>query len=276
MAPSWVFVSILTTLCSAAPPGSRPSTAPRSVTQARPAPSRPVDQPASASRTAPSTPKLADGVLWDHWYTVTVGGKIKYSYYSEKVRRTEGRIHYQYSNWKSEEGYINEESLGAYAKDTPFLEPILFNFRSTYRSSETTIDGTIQPGNKLIVKIRRNGTEIAPINRMIEPKAMLSGFFPVWFKLRLPLMKVSQTIGFRAIAEDNIDLNFQPFNGLVRLEPPDELAARSKLHRLTVNYRDIRSTWYLDAKGIPFRIDMPGVKTVIQRVSEAEAKKFLD
>ena len=232
--------------------------------------------PPAAQKAAVAPARPADGTLWDYWYTVTVNGRSKYSYYNEKVRRVDGKIHYQYSSWKAEEGYVNEESLGAFAKDTPFLEPLLFNFRSTYRSSETTIDGTITQNQFLIVKVKRNGSALPPMKRAFQPKALLSGFFPVWFKLRLPLMKSGQSIGFRAIAEDNIDLGFSPFDGLVRLEPQDELARKNRLHRLTVNYRDIRSAWYLDGKGIPFRIEMPGIKTVIQRSTEAEAKKFLE
>ncbi len=215
-------------------------------------------------------------ILWDYWYTVLVNKTIRYSYYHEKVRRTEGRIHYQFNSWKAEEGFLNEESLGAFAKDTPFLEPIFFNFRSVYRATETTIDGTLQPDNTLAIKVKRNSSEMPVMRKLFPPKTLLAGYFPVWFRLRLPLMKEGQSIGFRAVAEDNVDLGFSPFAGLVRLEKPDSFCLNNRAKRLTVNYRDIRSTWYLDANGAPIRIEMPGIKTVVERTSEQLARKFLE
>ena len=78
-------------------------------------------------------------VVWDYWYTVTVQ-KIPAEIENEKVVMHGDKLQFMQHVWKKEEGYINEEQLGAFAKADPDLTPLFFNFRSTYRTTETIVD----------------------------------------------------------------------------------------------------------------------------------------
>lgn len=88
------------------------------------------------------------------------------------------------------------------------LKPVLFNFHRTYRSSELTIDGTLQPDGSLVVKVLKDGDPA--IRKRLTPNAFLSSFFPVLLGNAAEKLKVNQTSGFQSILEDNEELGFTP------------------------------------------------------------------
>jgi hypothetical protein len=223
--------------------------------------------------------RKGDVLLWDNWYTITVNGKSHYAYYNERVEVRNGRVFYRYESWKSEEGYVNEERLGVLSEPNPDLVPMVFNYLSTYRSSETQIDGTaenVSSGRVLTVKISKGKAAQPSVRRNLPSKAIFSALFPVWLGARLPTLKEGKTVGFLAVPEDNLELGFQPSSGNVRLEPHDDVSRKTGTFRVSVSYRDLRSTWYVDKNGAAERMEMPGIKTVVERVTKQKAEKFLD
>lgn len=230
-----------------------------------------ADPPASATTTSSS----ASRVLWDGWYTVLVGNKVKYAYYNEKAEIKGDRVHFQTRMWKQEEGFINEENMGAFALNDARLTPLFFNFRSTYRSTETKIDGTVGKDQHLSVRVQRGGQSMPPIRRRILDNPFFSVFFPVWIGKNLNSLPQGKTVSFSAILEDNLDTSFRSVPGNIRLDAPDEFAKKTGTKKFIVNHRDLTSVWWVKDSGMPVRIQMPSQKTLIQMVPQAEAEKFL-
>lgn len=70
----------------------------------------------------------ADGkLLWDHWYVITLNGKVPYGYYNEKTETKDGRYIMSINLWKQEENFVNHESMGVYSKTDDVLTPLFFN-----------------------------------------------------------------------------------------------------------------------------------------------------
>jgi hypothetical protein len=229
---------------------------------------------------APPLPKggdhlfSADHVLWDHWYTVTVGKADHYEYYNDHAEMKKGRVIFQNHAWKKEENFINEEQVGSFAENSPELPPLFFNFHSTYRSTETSIDGNVKD-RQLTVRVRKGETEMPLIKKGVAPKAFLSELFPVWLGYHLASFKVGQVQGFQTIIEDNLEAGFGPVSGQVRVEPADEFAKRTHTTKLLVDYQGIKSNWWVEEVGAPLRIEMPLQKIVVERVTREKAQAFL-
>ena len=62
----------------------------------------------------------------------------------------------------------------------------------------------------------------------------------------------------------------------VRLEKPDDFATKNSVSRLTVSYRDVKATWYVDKTGQPIRIEIPSQQLLVERVSEKQARAFFE
>ena len=213
-------------------------------------------------------------LLWDAWYTITVSETLHYGYYNERVELKRGRLHFQNHMWKKE-GYVNEEQLGAFAENDDDITPLFYNFHSTYRSSETNIDGTVIEGKTLNVRIKKGGAEMPVIKHSLPPKAIFSVFFPLWLKSRVYGPNAVKTAPFLSILEDNLEAGFLPLNGRMKVEKPDSIAQSTGTTKVSVDYRNMKSTWWIDEKGSAARIEMPAQKAVIVRVSKEKAEAFL-
>lgn len=238
----------------------------------------------SGSPTKEPSPKTKPQakLLWESWYTIEVDGGVPYGYYSDRVEKTpDGRLHFENRIWKHEEGWINEESLGAYAKDDAQLTPLFFNFWSNYRSNETQIDGTITDGKQLAVRIKKSGKELPVVKRSIPNGTTLSVFFPLWIgRVAEDAMRTGGRTGaittFRTVFEDDINDGFAPKPGNYRLEESDEYALKTKTLKVRVETRDLPSHWYISDKGMPVRIDMTASRIRVEKVaSREEAEAFL-
>jgi hypothetical protein len=217
----------------------------------------------------------AGKVIWDHWYTVTVRN-IPYEYYSEKVVLKDGNIHFFNDVWKKEEGFLNQEQLGAFSNSDVDLTPLFYNYRATYRSNEVTIDGNVHDGKTLVVKVKKGGEALPTITKSISPKTFLSLFFPLWLGKQLQTAKENVTISFSTILEDNVDDGFDSTSGRVRLEKADEFAKSSKTKKVAVDYKDdSRSYWWVDDLGSAVKIEMPDKGTVVLRTTKEKAEAFL-
>ncbi len=221
-----------------------------------------------------SPPK--EKLLWDSWYTVQVGKGMKYAYYNEKVTLSDGKILFQNKFWKKEEGYINQEQLGAVAAADEKLTPMFFNFRSVYRTTETRVDGTVKDGKILSAKARRAGKDLPTVSKSLPKDVIFTSIFPVWLKEQWQKLDSGKTLSFVSLLEDDVDTGFATAHGRVRLEPSDELSKKTKTRKGLVDFRNMKSTWYVLATGEAVRIEIPAQETLVERVDRAKAEKFLD
>lgn len=222
----------------------------------------------------PSAP--ADKLLWDAWYTISLNDGSRYGYYNDRVELRRGRVYFSNRVWKKEEDYINEEQLGAYAEADKELTPLFYNFHSTYRTTETRIDGTVSSagsGRILTVKVRRGENELPQVRKSLSPKTLFSSLFPVWLKDRAAEMKSGQSLPFVTVIEDNVEQSFATVTGRVRREKDEP---GSKLSKFLVDYKGVKSFWYLDSAGVAEKIEMPAHGTLVQRVPAETAKKYLE
>lgn len=213
-------------------------------------------------------------LLWNSWYTMTIGGKIPFGYYNDKVERKDGKLAFRNHLWKKEEGFINEERVVSFGKDDENVSPLLFNFVATYRDTEISIDGTFE-GQKLKVKARKGKEALSPIQTSITSKTFLSTLFQAWLGKHLPKMKTGKRTSFSTIFEDALTSRYAAVAGGVTPEPEDEVARKSSTRKLTVDLAGVKSTWYVLPTGEAIRIEKPDQKLVIQKTTEAEARRFL-
>ena len=217
-------------------------------------------------------------VLSDLWYTITLKKKVHYAYYNDHAELKQGKLFFKNQLWKNEEGYINEEQVGVFAENNDELTPLFFNFHSTYRMSETTIDGSVQNGGGgsiLTVKVKKAGQDLPLIKKNLPSKIFFSSLFPFWLEKKMPSLKPGQSQSFLTILEDSVDTGFETAFGRIMLEKPDDFSTKSKTTKIMVTNRDLHSVWYVDTKGNPLRIEMPEQNAVVERVAEAVATKFL-
>ncbi|MBS1961913.1 MAG: hypothetical protein JST04_06840 [Bdellovibrionales bacterium] len=213
-------------------------------------------------------------LLWNSWYTMTVGEKVPFGYYNDRVEKRDGKYAYQNQLWKMEEGFINEERVVSFGKDDANVSPILFNFLGTYRDSEFSIDGTFK-GTKLSVKARRNKQNLPPIETNVPSKAFLSTLFQVWIGKHLPEAKPGKRLPFVTLFEDGLDTRYASINGAMTLEAEDDYAKKTGTKKLSVELAGMKSVWYVLPTGESVRIEKPDQHLVIEKKTEAEARRFL-
>lgn len=214
-------------------------------------------------------------VVWDSWYTVTLRGKVPYGYYNDRFEKKDGKVAFKNQFWKSEEGFINEERVVAFAKDDADLNPLLFLFTTSYRNTEIAIDGNVSEKRELIVKPRENGKSLSPIRKNVPKKTILSTFFPVWLGKTLPTLKEGGSASFSALLEDNLEKRYSPVTGRVRLEKDDSISKKTGTKKIFVDFADKKNYWYVLPSGEPVRIEMPSQNVVVERTTEAIARRFL-
>lgn len=227
---------------------------------------------------APAKPPVSaapkSAALWNSWYTMTIGEKIHYGYYNDRVERRDGKLAYQNHLWKREEGFINEERVVSFGRDDVEITPLLFNFVGTYRESTLTIDGTFS-GTKLNVKARKGKQSLPSIEAVVPKNAFLSTLFQAWIGRRIGEAKLGKRTSFITLFEDGLDNRYAPIHGAFTLEPEDDYARRSATKKLTVELAAMKSVWYVLPSGEAVRIEKPDQRLVIERKTEAEAKRFL-
>ena len=216
--------------------------------------------------------------IWDSWYTVTVNGTTHYEYYNEKVEIKNGKLYFQNSLWKQEEGFINEEQLGAFAENNEEVSPLFYNYHSVYRSSETVIDATmmVKGSHELSVRVTKDKKQLPVVKRNVPGRTFFSQFFPIWLVRHFKSAPIGKTVSFTTLLEDNIDGQFAPDEGSAKLEATDDFAKQSNTSKIAVEYHGLRSVWYVDGKGETAKLMMPEQNTVVEKVSKPVAKAFFD
>lgn len=213
--------------------------------------------------------------LWKSWYTVKVA-KLPYQVYEESVELKSGKIRYQYSARKKEEGQINEEQIGTLSEGLPSLRPVLYNFRSTYRKTEKTIDGTIKD-DAIVTKLRTSTEQLSGPKRILPKKAIFASLFPLWLaeKIRAPGgIKPGKLLTFTALVEDTIETSLIE-NGRAYLQENDEIANQTGTKKFKVQFRGNDALWWIKPNGMPLRIEIPAQKVIVQTSTEEEAQNFL-
>jgi hypothetical protein len=223
----------------------------------------------------PKTEALQAGekLIWDYWYTATIQKKHKYGYYNDRVVQLDGKIRFKNQFWKMEEGFINEEQLSSIANDDSNLSPVLFNFRSNYRSTIINVDGTAKDG-MLTIKIRRGEKDLEPITKGLPKTLFTAALFPVWLGRQLPSMQPGKSVNFLTLMEDGSNADFSTVAGRATLVAGDSISAATKSKKIEVDMGGQKTYWYVDSQGAPYRISMPAQFLEVERVSKDRAVGF--
>lgn len=220
----------------------------------------------------------AGHVLWDAWYTVTVkSGKtvLHYGYYNDHVERKKNQIWFKTDYCKHEEDFFNQEHLMSIVSDDDNLSGVLFDFRANYRGQEMSSHGDFESPTLMSIKVGLPGHPPRSLKRSTPKSAFLSALFPYWISKRLAQFKIGQTHSYSCVLEDGSDPDFDSKSGQLRLEKPDAFALKTKTSKLSVEFRDVPSIWYVDTHGVAERIELPGMNTVIEKTTQAAALKFI-
>ncbi len=223
------------------------------------------------SQAAPPTQK----VLWDRWYTLTIEPNVHYGYYNEKAEERSGNLFLQTQIWKKEEDFINQEQMGILSKNDASLSPIAYNFRSTFRSSETVLDGTITDQRVLNIKAKIPPKPEQSLQKQLPKNVIFSSAFPLWIGKNIDRLKPKQPVSFQTFLEDSPQDEFRVEVGTVIRQEPDALAKSKKLIQLLVRFRGQESTWWVHPSGDAYQIHMKSQKVWIREVSKDVAMKFL-
>jgi hypothetical protein len=247
-------------------------------TLAEPPKKSPAKAPAKAKTSA--KPAISGKLLIDAWYTITlnaggIGGPIRYGYYNDHLESRDGKLYFQNRVWKLEQGFVNEEQLGAMAQDDPELTPLLYNFHSNYRANETMIDGTVKNGNDLTIRVRKGKEEMPVFRRHLPSKTILEVFFPVWLGRRIASFQAGKSISFSTLLEDSIDTKFETLIGRVKVEQPDAYATETRTTKVSVDFKGVKTIWWVDSSGVARKIENPGIGQIVEKVDREKAEAFL-
>ncbi len=214
-------------------------------------------------------------LLWDNWYIVTSNGTPD-SYYNEQAELVGDKAKIRVNTWIKDGTKIKSENLGATAKNTPLLEPLLFNFRTQDNGMEKSMDGTIMNNGKVFsVKIKKGDKTSNPIRAEMLPKLILVSFFPVWIHKNYKNISSVQPKDFAAIIEDQVADQVPVIQGNVYEMIPDATAKQLHARKLRVVFNNIVAYWYVSPKGDPIEISAPSVKKTVKKVTREVAEKFL-
>jgi hypothetical protein len=217
-------------------------------------------------------------VLWDNWYTVSLKGAPS-SYYNEKVEVLSDRIKIQVNQWFKEgkEGkmVVRSENLGASAKNTPLLEPLLYNFRTVKDGVETSIDGTILNNGKVFsVKIKTGDAEVKTLRAEMLPKLILTSFFPVWINKNYKRITGVQPIEFTSIVEDQVETTVPVVKGTAYEMREDDFAKKTGTRKLRIEFDRVVAFWWVTKNGDAVQIQIPSQEQLVKKVDKKTAENY--
>ena len=214
-------------------------------------------------------------ILWNNWYVVTHHGTPD-SYYNEIAEISGGKAKIKVNTWSKEGTKTKSDNLGATAKNTSLLEPLLFNYRTLEAGIEKVIDGSIIENGKVFsVKIKKGGKISAPLRAEMLPKLILASFFPVWIHQNYKKITGVQPKEFSAILEDQVDAQVPVVQGNVYEMIQDATAKKTNTRKLRVVFNEIVAYWYVTPQGDPVEISIPSLEKTVKKVSRDVAEKFL-
>jgi len=227
----------------------------------------------SATQLFPSSSRAE--LLWDNWYVVSANG-VHESYFNERAEITGDQAKIRVNYWIKEGTKVRSENFGGTAKNTPELQPLLFNYRTREAGVEKVIDGTILNHGKIFsVKVKRGERQSKPILAEMLPKLTLVSFFPLWIHKNYKKISSVQPKDFIAIIEDQVDREVPVGKGSVFEAMPDDFAKQTKTRKLRILFRDIVAFWYVGPKGDAVRITFPTLNKEVNKTTREEAEKSL-
>jgi hypothetical protein len=141
------------------------------------------------------------------------------------------------------------------------------------------IDGNVETteGSRFFTaKARSRGADLPVVKKGLPRRTFFEVFFPVWLGRHLANVKEGHSISFSTLMEDDLEHDFSVEEGTVQLEKPDAIATKTHTRKVSVNYRNMPSIWWVTDKGYAERIEMPAQELVIERVPRAAAEAFLN
>lgn len=214
-------------------------------------------------------------VLWNNWYEVTNNGAPDY-YYNEISEITNDKVKVKINYWFKEGNKVRRENFGGTAKNTPELQPLLFNFMTQENGVEKIMDGTILNNGKIFsVKIKRGGKTSKPIHAEMLPNLTLVSFFPVWIHKNYKKISSVQPKDFMAIIEDQVDQEVPVGKGNAYEMVADDYSKKTNTRKIRVQFRNIVAFWYVTKMGDAVRISFPSLNKEVKKVTQEEAEKFL-
>lgn len=216
----------------------------------------------------------SDKVMWDAWYTIKTDRGSPVGYYNDHVELKGDRVYFQNKIVRKEGDYLNEESLGAYSKNDEAVTPVMFNFRKVFIKSEAVVDATIENGKTVKATITNpKGTQQA--QKEVLPKgSILSTMFPVWLGKKLPQMasKKKTTATFIALLEDATEGKFETVSGNIIVTKADEFSKSSHTIKVLTTFGGRKSTWYVEATGMPVKIEFNQDHLVALKCTQGDAR----
>jgi len=213
--------------------------------------------------------------LWDNWYVITDHGHPD-SYYNEKASIQGDRAKIQVNTWILDGQKIRAENLGAYAKNTPLLEPLLYNFRSEANGQEKIIDGTILENGKVFsVKTKIADKPSTSLRAQMIPKLILASFFPLWIHQNYKRISGVQPIEFQAIVEDKVEGEVPVVGGSAYEMKQDEFAQKSGTRKLRIEFNKLVAFWWVTKNGDAVKIEVPALERVVKKTDQKTAESFL-
>lgn len=219
--------------------------------------------------------KVSAEILWDSWYTVSTDDKAE-SYYNERAEIDGDKAKIRVNTWLRDGQKIKSENLGATAKNTALLEPLIYNFRTQENGIEKTIDGTITNNGKVFsVKVKKGDKSLNPLRAEMLPKLILVSFFPLWINKNYKKISPVQPIEFAAIVEDQVEKQVPVVKGSAYEMVPDAFSKETKTRKLRIVFNDIVAFWYVTPKGEAIQINIPSLRKVVKKTTKALAEKYL-
>ena len=224
-------------------------------------------------------------VLWDNWYTVSLKG-APFSYYNEKVEVLSDRIKIQVNQWFKEGNAgkitVRSENLGASAKNTPLLEPLIYNFRKNENGVDTSIDGTVTNNGKIFsVKDKTGNAEVKTLRAEMLPKIILSSFFPVWINKNYKRINGVQPIEFTAIVEDKVKIAEDKSQSTIPITKgtayemrEDDFAKKTATRKLRIEFDGTVFLWWVGKNGEAVQIQVPSQEQLVKKVEKKIAEDF--
>ena len=222
-----------------------------------------------------SIPAQAE-VLWDNWYVISEHG-IPSSYYNEKAEIAGDKAKIQVNTWIKDGKRIKSENLGASAKNTNLLEPLLFNFRAQgLAGEEKIIDGTVLNNGKVFsVKAKEGIAPSKSLRAEMMPKIILTSFFPLWINKNYKRITGVQPIEFTAILEDKIKDEIPVVVGTAYEMREDEFAKKTKTRKLRIEFGKVVAFWWVTKKGDALQIEVPSAGQTVKKVDRTAAEHSL-
>jgi hypothetical protein len=215
-------------------------------------------------------------ILWDNWYTITERN-TPHSYYNEKAEISGERLKIQVNTFIREGRKVRSENIGAAARNSLWLEPLFYNYRTQVNGEEKIIDGTVDSKGRIFtVKSRTGAIQSRPLKAEMIPNLILASFFPVWIHKNYKKISGVQPKAFQAILEDQVEGEVPVIRGTAYEMREDEYARSTHSRKLRVEFNKVIAFWWVSPKGDALKIEVPSLERAVKKTTRETAEHFLN